>query len=93
MYSDIWSGIKSDPGNIVKTGDEGFTKVRTEKYAFIGDMTFLSANATDDCNLTFIKETFYKVGFGFAMPEGWPYKKYFDKSCVFFVLPKTILRS
>ena len=35
-------------------------------------------NASDDCRISLIKENFYKMGFGLAVPEGWPYKKYFD---------------
>ena len=70
--------MNKDPSNILKNQENGFVKVRTEKFGYIGDMTFLAANASDDCSLTFVKETFYKVGFGFAMPDGWAYKKYFD---------------
>ena len=78
LYKDINSKIQSDPSNVVQNGDEGFTKVRTEKYAFMDDVTYLAMNASDNCNLALIKDRFYKTGLGIAVPEGWPYKKYFD---------------
>ena len=46
----------------------------------IGDKTYVQSIASDKCDLTFIKEEFYKVGFGFAVQDGWPYKKYFDQA-------------
>ena len=31
------------------------------------------------CNITLLKETFYPTYYGIALPEGSPYKSYFDK--------------
>ena len=78
LYKDIYSKILTDSSNIVQNGDDGFVKVRTENYAFIDDATYLAMNASDNCNLALIKDRFYKTGFGIAVPQGWPYKKYFD---------------
>ena len=72
--------MASSPGSIVQDSAAGFTKAKHEKFAYIGDKTFLEANSVDDCDLTLIKEEFFKVGFGLAVQEGWPYKKYFDNA-------------
>ena len=80
VYNDVYNGIMSNPSNVLSwvNGDDGLAKVRLEKYAYIDDSTFLAMNASDDCSISLIKERFYKMGFGLAVPEGWPYKKYFD---------------
>lgn len=78
MYKEIWEGIQSHPDSIVPTGEAGLLKVKQDKYGLIGDKTFLEANSVDDCDLSLIGEEFFKVGFGIAVQEGWPYKKYFD---------------
>ena len=75
----MYKAIRRNPDNIVQRSDEGFTKVRMEKYAFIGDETMLLMNASDNCRISLINEKFYKSGFGLAFPERWPYKGYFDK--------------
>ena len=58
---------------------EGIHKVQHEKFAFIGEKTPLLTASAGDCQLGFIREEFFKAGFGFAMKKGWPFKKYFDK--------------
>ena len=83
VYSRIHEGIESYPDNVVPTADAGFIKVREEKFAFISDQTMLMINASNDCTLTLIGERFYETGFGLAVPEGWPYKKYFDAVYVY----------
>ena len=70
--------MRKDPSNLVSPFTIGLVKTRTEKYAFIGDTTYLAINASDDCSLSLIKERFYNSGYGIVVPQGWPYKKYFD---------------
>ena len=77
IYKEVYDGIQKDPTNIVGI-DEGYMKVRQENYAYIGDETMLSINASDDCSLSLINERFFQSGFGIVVPKGWPYKKYFD---------------
>ena len=71
-------GMEKDPNNIVPDDMAGFTKVRSEKYALMGDETFLQMNASDNCKISLASERFYKSGFGLAFPEGWPYKDHFN---------------
>ena len=78
MYKDIYEGMQRDPANFVPSIAAGLPKVRQEKYAYILDETYLAMNSSDDCSLSLIKEKFYETGFGFAVPENWPHKKYFD---------------
>ena len=78
IYSKVFDGIMRDPNNVVSTTKVGYTKVRHENYAFISDVTPLSKNASNDCRLTLIREKFYRSGYGIVVPDGWPYKKYFD---------------
>ena len=72
VYKDIYDGIMSDPSNIVTWESNPFDKVENEKFAFISDSTFLQRQAARNCNMSLIAERFYKTGFGFAVPEGWP---------------------
>ena len=74
VYKDIHNGLTT-----VYVNAEGFEKVRTEKYAHMDDLTVLRKHAADDCSLQVIRETFYKVGLGFVVPEGWPYKIHLDE--------------
>ena len=79
LYTDLYKGITSDPSNILHwPDDDGIDKVRLEKFAYIDDGTWLATYALDNCRVSLIKERFYKMGFGLAVPEGWPYKQYFD---------------
>ena len=79
VYSDIWRGITSSTSNFVSSVQEGINKTQSEKYAFIGEKTALLSASAGSCDLGFMKEEFFKSGFGFAMKEGWPFTKYFDK--------------
>ena len=81
IYKDIWHAIMSDPENNLKlTGDEGLMDLRQRNdYAVINDATWLRTQLANDCDISLIRETFYKTGFGLALPEGSPYKKYFDE--------------
>ena len=78
IYEDIYRGITSDANNLVIENADGIKKVAYEKYAFISDVTILETEISNDCSISLIKERFYKTGFGLAVPEDWPYKKYFD---------------
>ena len=69
-----------DPDNLmVANTNIGFEKVRSEKHAYIADVTDLLMNTVNDCQISLIDERFYKTGYGLAFPEDWPYKEYFDK--------------
>ena len=70
MYTDIHEGM-----TVVILNDVGLEMVQKEKYAHIADYTVLKLFAANDCSVTVMKETFYTVGLGFVVPEGWPYKK------------------
>ena len=80
-FANLYSNIQDNPDSVVQSVNEGFAKVRSEKYAFITDETTI-ARISEDCSIALITEKFYKAGFGLAFPEGWPYKKYFDKGWV-----------
>ena len=81
IYKDIYEGIMSDPDyNIVPPGEIGFSLVKErDNFALISDATWLRRGFAEDCGISLIRETFYKTGFGFALPEGSPYKIYFDE--------------
>ena len=74
----MYQGVLSDPENLLPNGDVGMHKVRTEKFAYISDATYLTMRALDDCSLKLIKQKFYKTGFALAVPERWPYTKDFN---------------
>ena len=70
----------NDPDyNLVPFGDEIDLLKQRQNYALIQDETYLRIQLASDCEISLIRETFYKTGFGFALPEGSPYKKYFDE--------------
>ena len=73
VYKEIHKNIMP-----VEWNDIGVEKSRRENYAHIADVTVLTKLAGGDCSLHIIKETFYKMGLGFAVSEGWPYKPYMD---------------
>ena len=76
VYSDVWKGMTSHSDSIVDGSDAGFLKTARENYAFIGDKTYLGSYAAGHCDLILLPEEFYKVGFGFALPQDWPYSAY-----------------
>ena len=78
VYAKLWSGIENRKDSIVANQAEGLGKVRSERYGYIGEKTPMLTDVSTDCTLAFIREEFFKSGFGFAMPEGWPYTKYFS---------------
>ncbi|ELU14506.1 hypothetical protein CAPTEDRAFT_192796 [Capitella teleta] len=78
IYRDIWKGIKTDQDNLVSSIAEGVNKTLSEMYAFIGEKAALKVAINERCDISFIEEEFFKSGFGFAMPEKWPYTKYFN---------------
>ena len=80
VYRDVYEGIIQDPENIVIESPDAYEKVKWERYAYINDETPLRVEVAKDCRLTVIPELFYPSGFGIVVPEGWPYKHYFDKS-------------
>ena len=45
-----------------------------------GDKTNVEYLASSDCDLVFIDEEFYKVGFAFAVQDGWPLKRHLDRA-------------
>ena len=70
----------SDDSNLnYGMGDNGLIqKILTEKYAYISDVRYMQTLAQADSRLGIIKEKILMSGFGIAVPDGWPYKKYFD---------------
>ena len=62
----------------MKSSRTAFKRVKNGTYAYITDKTYLRLKSLQDCNLTVIDEEFFKSGFGLALQDGWPYKKYFD---------------
>ena len=62
---------------------EGINRSLSDTYAFIGDKTAILTASAGYCQLDFMKEEFFKSGFGFAVRDGWPYTKYFDDVYVF----------
>ena len=78
IYAKLNKGMEKDPNNIASTEAAALAKVRSEKYALMGDETFLLMNATDNCKISLARERFYKSGFGLAFPEGWSYMDHFN---------------
>ena len=67
-----------DPNALVKSNSEGFARVKSGTYAYIGEKTNFEAETANDCNFTFLDEEFYKTNFGFALHEGSPYTIHFS---------------
>ena len=74
----MYRGIMSDHDNLVSDGDAGVKMVMHENYAYIGEATFLQMTVSKNCQLSMIKEKFFINKHAFVVPNGWPYKKYFD---------------
>ena len=69
----------SDPNNIVIHQHTALEKVRSENYAYIADTTSMRIVKTENCQFALIRERFFTSRYAFAVPTGWPYKKYFDE--------------
>ena len=59
--------------------DAGILKVRDEKFAYLTDETQFLVNEYRTCAMETIEDEFYPSGLGIAVPDDWPYKKYFDE--------------
>ena len=78
IYQQLYQGVMSDPDNLVRDSEAGVKKTMHEKYAFIGETTYLQLTVSKNCQLSMIKEKFFANKHAFVIPHGWPYKKYFD---------------
>lgn len=67
----------------MKDTTEGLIQAKNDKYIYIGEKTNIEAEMASDCNITLLPEEFFKVGFGFALQDGDPYREIFNKEFVF----------
>ena len=68
----------SEPTNVVRKQRTALKKVLHEQYAYIADTTGLTIQKTRNCQFALIEDRFFPSTYAFAVPNGWPYKKYFD---------------
>ena len=80
IYKDIYEGIMRNPDyNLVPFENGVWLLKQRQDFALIGDVTRLRTQLGSDCDISLIRETFYRSGFGLVLPQGSPYKKYFNE--------------
>ena len=76
-FKQIWDKIQSDPDNLVPV-NEALFKVKSEKFIFVTEYSYLSLLIAGDCELVVGQEIFLPRYLGWITPKHWPYSELFN---------------
>ena len=76
-FKQIWDKIQSDPDNLVPVNKALF-KIKSEKFIFVTEYSYLSLLIAGDCELVIGQEIFLPRYLGWITPKHWPHSELFN---------------
>ncbi|XP_045121849.1 probable glutamate receptor isoform X2 [Portunus trituberculatus] len=84
LFGKVGQLHKDNPGLLVYSFEEGVTAVRSKKFAYFEDNSWLEFAVADDlalhgeCRMTVVRDPFFYTRFGIILQQGSPYRDAFS---------------
>ncbi|KAL4233054.1 hypothetical protein ACF0H5_007740 [Mactra antiquata] len=84
-YKRMWAYMSANPDTaFVDTNDEGYSKVLSSDYAYIGESITLDYQVQRKCDLTQVGGLLDSKGFGIAFPKDSPWTDLISREIIYF---------